>query len=251
MWRTRTATSLVSGAARTQADKLFDARHGSAFSHDDLLAHRWRAALVNSAVGRLWDDMELVTACKNKKKRVEALRLIAGGADPNMGNRLGETPLHWAVINSDTELVSALLTAGADPNARTKSKHAAGQGAGNATPLHFAASRTNLDVIDLLLQAGSDPRAVDATGFSVLQAAVYSPESAILGRLVEAGADPNDGSLSLAVRDRGLEVVVELLRLGASPDGSGENYYSPLRMAKAFNKTETARVLLAAGAMDR
>ena len=190
--------------------------------------------------------MDLIAACK-KKKTQEALQLLGAGANPNEVNRLGESPLHWAVINSDAKLVIALLEAGANPNGRTKSKKAVGQGAGKATPLHFAASRENVEILDCLLQAGADPRAVDATGFSVLHAAVHSPEVAMLRKLVEAGADPNDGSLAFAARDGSLEAVLELLSLGASPHGDGEDF-PPLRMAYACNKPEVAKVLIAAGA---
>jgi ankyrin repeat protein len=190
--------------------------------------------------------MDLIAACKAGKSE-EALRLLAEGADPNSGNRRGETPLHWAAINSDVKLVAALLAAGADPNGSTRSKHAVGSGAAKATPLHFAASRSSLEVVDCLLQAGADPRAVDSAGVSVLHSGVYSPDIRVLSKLIQGGADPNDGSLSLAVRDRDIEVVRELLRLGASPNGDGDGF-SPLRMAYALNKSDVATLLLEAGA---
>jgi ankyrin len=190
--------------------------------------------------------VNLLAACK-QKKTLEALQLLAAGANPNIASKAGETPLHWAVINSDAKLVRALLEAGANPNVSTQSKKAVGRGAGKATPLHFAASRANIEIVDRLLEAGADPRVIDATGFSVLHAAVYSPELAVLRKLVEAGADPNDGSLALAVRDGSLDAVCELLSVGASPHGNGGDF-PPLRMAYACNKTEVAKVLIAAGA---
>lgn len=44
-----------------------------------------------------------------------ARMLIDGGADPNAGNRTGQTPLHWA---GSGEMVEFLVSKGADPNAK-------------------------------------------------------------------------------------------------------------------------------------
>jgi ankyrin repeat protein len=189
--------------------------------------------------------MDLLTACKKNRVR-EALELLSSGADPNRSSRLGESPLHWAAINSNVELVHALLAAGADPNASTKSKHAVGNGCGTATPLHFAASRGSIEVVELLLSNGADASATDATGSSVLTASIYSPNREILRRLVQAGADPNDGTLSIASRDADIEMVRELLQLGASPRAVGDGMH-PLRMAQAFNRRDVMELLIAAG----
>ena len=57
--------------------------------------------------------------------------LIKQGADPNLRNWRGETPLHRAAIrNPDLDVSRALIAAGADVNARDES---------GATPLHRAA----------------------------------------------------------------------------------------------------------------
>ena len=44
--------------------------------------------------------------------------LLAAGADPNAKDKNGETPLHTAASRGHTAAISALLAAGADPNER-------------------------------------------------------------------------------------------------------------------------------------
>jgi ankyrin repeat protein len=43
--------------------------------------------------------------------------LLARGADPNLANDKGQTPLAGAVFKNEIEVVRALVDGGADPNA--------------------------------------------------------------------------------------------------------------------------------------
>ena len=67
----------------------------------------------------------------------------------------GSTPLHLAATNPDISALTALLAAGADPNARD------GDG---ATSLHMAAYTQNAKHAQLLLEAGADPYAETNAG---------------------------------------------------------------------------------------
>jgi ankyrin repeat protein len=74
--------------------------------------------------------------------------LLDEGANPNLYGELGKTPLYYAIMSSNIEIVSRLLSLGADPN---KSNY-----------LYFALTwyftTNNLDVIiiiKLLLEAGA------------------------------------------------------------------------------------------------
>ena len=53
------------------------------------------------------------------KSPAAAGALVDGGADPNVADRAGNTPLHTAAQAGDVELVKKLLAKGANPNART------------------------------------------------------------------------------------------------------------------------------------
>jgi len=80
--------------------------------------------------------------------------LLEHGADPNVKNRDGKTPLHNAASEGHLEVVKLLLERGADPNVKDDD--------GN-TPLHNAAWRGHLEVVKLLLEHGADPNVQETT----------------------------------------------------------------------------------------
>ena len=111
--------------------------------------------------------------------------LLEAGADPNARASGGLTPLHAAIRHdADLAVVSALLEAGADPNARAS---------GGFTPLHAAIRHdADLTVVSALLEAGAAPDTRTAGGQNPLHIAVrYSVDPAVLGALLRAGANPN------------------------------------------------------------
>ena len=127
-----------------------------------------------------------------------ALFLLEQGADPNIGDGGGLTPLHWAAATWENgtanpvygfnepmagitdrqqklQLVKALLAHGANPNARmTRLKPAFAGGyldAAGATPFLLASSVDDVEVMRLLLAAGADPRIMTATNTTAVMAA--------------------------------------------------------------------------------
>ena len=79
-------------------------------------------------------------------------------ADPalrDVRSPLGSTPLHLAATNPDRSAMTALLAAGADPNARD---------ADGSTPLLMAAYASKPANCQQLLEAGADPLAKTDNG---------------------------------------------------------------------------------------
>lgn len=160
--------------------------HGKAEVANTLLVHRpdldfFEAATVGDA-DRIRElaagDPSLVNAFSGDGffalglaaffKRPEAVRaLLELGADVHQASRpAGFTPLHSAVAD-DTgvaakDIVRMLLTAGADPSARS---------ATDGTPVHTAAFTGDVEVVRLLLAAGGDPEATDQKGVTPLDLA--------------------------------------------------------------------------------
>jgi ankyrin repeat protein len=131
-----------------------------------------------------------IAVCTGSPETVKLL--IAGVADINAVNDLGNTPLHFTAPGGNPEVVQALIKAGADVHAT----NLAGQ-----TPLHVAAYNGRLEVVNALLGANAYVGATDSDGKQPLHYAVQNGHLEVVRALVAAGANTNtvdnDGKTAL------------------------------------------------------
>ncbi len=85
------------------------------------------------------------------KGNIEAVKqFLADGADVNVKDKGGFTPLQWATIEGHKEIAELLIDNGADVNAKNDS---------GSTPLHSAASLGYKEIIELLIAKDADVNA--------------------------------------------------------------------------------------------
>ena len=180
---------------------------------------------INDKNSIKWTALHI--ACRNSAKGQFSTNemvefLLKHGADPNVKDNYGYTPLHHAswYSNSESSLetVESLLRNGADPNA----KDICGW-----TPLHWTSKYSNklssLETVEFLIRNGANPNASTIIGCTPLHlASDYSN------------------------RYSSLTTVELLLRIGADPNVSDKNGLTPLHFAYAsiYSNEEAVKLLL-------
>ena len=176
------------------------------------------------------------------------------------------TPLHFATIYSWEGMVTVLLAAGAEVDARDLK---------GETPLHYAAGRNrNPAVVAELVEAGADLNARDSEGNTPLHASRSNWNPAVAHLLLELGADPtpvNDSgrvanpmdcsywNTEVFARVATAEATAACLAAGADVSARNEDEYTPLLLAtlhggagtdggSGIEMTAVVTVLLEAGA---
>jgi ankyrin repeat protein len=169
-------------------------------------------------------------------------RLLSEGADPNLENRFGVTPMHEAATVGNAAMLEAMLDAGGNANA------AFGEG---ETVLMTAARAGDLASVKELLAHGGQPDATESWhGQTALMWAAMENHADVVQALIDAGAEVDRRStkhdwvkisysegnvpktrdlggltaLQFAAREGSLEAVETLLAAGADANAAEPMY---------------------------
>jgi len=137
-------------------------------------------------------DKELFKVLNRKRINHEEIqRILDEGADINARKSVGEypkiSPIHLAILKGDLNLLRFLHEKSADVNAKDED---------NRTPLHYACgdlmmdkSRIKIEIVQFLLEHGAAIDACTYGGFTPLNKAVASRQTAIVEFLIQNGAN--------------------------------------------------------------
>lgn len=114
--------------------------------------------------------------------------LLEKRANPNLSDRIGRTPLSYAVREGRVKLVTLLMDAGADVGAKIPADAPVFSGFGL---LHFVGNQGSVEIAAKLVSAGVDVNEVDSENETPLMKAARSGHAALSEFLLRNGADPS------------------------------------------------------------
>jgi ankyrin repeat protein len=239
---------------------LFAARSGDEESARMLLD---AGADVNEATPEHGSALTMASAGAHERL---ALFLLGRGANPNAADRNGITPLHNAIQRGLTalvgmrfdeeyrvqppnmpELAAALLTRGANPDARITANDTRGPDGTpfemrGATPFFLAAVSGDAPLMRLLGGSGADPRLGVDGGATPLMAAA---RSACTGSCEFQGANLEVDPAAAAAA---LDAVAVALELGADLDAANDDGQTAMHMGAFTGADGVVQLLAARGA---
>jgi len=177
---------------------------------------------------------------------VTAQALIKSGADVNVRQPDGATPLHWAVHYDEIDIVEALLAAGAKADVANDY---------GFTPLMLACENGSAAAIERLLGAGADPNRAMPSGETPLMIASRTGRVGAVTALLRAGADVNAAeslkgqtALMWALSGPHFGAAKALVEAGADVHARSTGGFTPLMFATRYDSVDSVQLLLGKGA---
>lgn len=167
----------------------------------------------------------------------EVRQFLQSGISPDLCNEDGLTALHQCCIDDYGDVVTVLLEAGADVNARDSELW---------TPLHAAATCGHLRLVQLLIQCGADLLAVNSDGnmpYDLCEDEVTL--DCIETAMAEQGITQEKIEEARAATERGMvQEIRQLVETGADLDAPRGHGATLLHIAAANGYVEAAELLL-------
>ncbi len=181
----------------------------------------------------------LLTTCINSKAPKTVEYLLEMGADPNVSNGNGQTPLYLAIDKSmGNELIKVLLEAGADANT----------GSPYYTPLEMAIRKRNIEMAQILLDSGADLNHVKENGNTIFHRAATINSNKNIDFLLSKGLDINVRNnkgitpLHIAAEKGYTSVIEQMINNGADPFAIDNNNYMPMHIHQFVYKSDKEKV---------
>lgn len=216
-------------------------------------------------------------------RRVHSMQsLLSAGADTEMRDTLGRTPLHllitsWlSILNTspkpDSKFQTRVTSVSTQAEAclRLLCDHGVNinakvEGKGHQTALHLSVRYRALSAVQTLACYGADVNAVDGSGMAPLHMAAGILYKDIIASLIRHGAYVNMGvqhtgntplhlaAVAMATKttktlEDGISSISELLEQGADPNAVNKAGMTPLHEACSMGNEELADLLLSYGA---
>jgi ankyrin repeat protein len=205
-----------------------------------LLLTNPQAKKLLNACGTSGDTPLILAAQHNHLPIVSAL--LNAGANVNARNEIGQTALYWAIKNGNYSIVAALLDMNADTTIHGRSA------------LWTAAQTRNLSISELLICKGESPDAQDLSREPLLCWAVKRHYDSYVQLLLTQGADPGRADrirrspLTCAASSGNVRIAKELLSHGANLATVDRCGRTPLAWAVIMGHVEMVQMLLDRGA---
>ncbi|MCB2213135.1 ankyrin repeat domain-containing protein [bacterium] len=246
-----TALIIVSFSTSTFATPFTEAvQANDEAALDTLLAGEDAAKLMNRTDE---SDMAPIHYAVELNLRALLSKLVKAGADLEVEDPYGRTPLLLAADRGDAEVTGYLLRNGAASDAEDDA---------GFTAMHYTAMSTSVATMDTLLSWSANVDATDDLDRGPLTSAVLARQPEMIDKLLLAGANPNlrdkngMGPLHHAVMIGAGDVVAELVKQFSDIDmltgtGLADDAWegaTALHLAIAFDNNELMEQLIAAGA---
>jgi uncharacterized protein len=183
--------------------------------------------------------------------REAVLKLLQQGADINVRDAQGRTPVMIATYQHNTDMVRTLLQAGADVNIRDNNKE---------NPLLHAGAQGWLDILRLAIEAHADTRLTNRFGgISIIPASERGHVEIVRELLTRTDINVNHvnnlgwtallEAIILSNGDKAHQQIVQILvDHGADVNLADKDGVTPLQHASERRFNEIERILLQAGA---